>query len=104
MPEICEFLDLLNEERDIPPEQLQYPLGQMAAEGITRLREDEIRRSMVTFEEYVKDQMFKARKEGEEEGREEGKAIGEAKTKDLLIQKLMQAQNLTRQEAESILL
>ena len=109
MPEVCEFLDLINEKRDISPEALKYPLAQMAAEGITRFRQNEEKREeIMTLAEYLKEQEYKAREEGKmdgvtigrEEGREEGEAIGIEKS----IQKLMKAQNLTREEAEKILL
>ena len=97
MPEVCEFLDLINETRDIPPEDLKYPLSRMAAEGLTRFRKNEEKvEEIMTLGEYLKEQKMMALEEGEVKGREEG--LEEA------ITKLMKAQNLTREEAEKILL
>ena len=54
----------------------------------------------MTLGEYLKEQKMMALEEGEVKGREEGRAdaLKEA------ITKLMKAQNLTREEAEKILL
>ena len=117
MPEVCEFLDLINEKRDIPPEELKYPLSKMAAEGMTRFRNNEEKmEAIMTLAEYLKEQEYKARKEGEErgeakgalkgweEGREQGREEGRMNALKEAVQKLMKAQNLTREEAEKILL
>ena len=66
----------------------------------------------MTFEQKLKDEAYYARaeglKEGLEKGRAEGLAEGEAKgaaeTQERLIRKLMEAQSLTREEAERILI
>ena len=84
---------------------MKYPLAQMAAEGITRFRQNEEKvEEIMTLAEYLKEQEYKAREEGKMDGvtigREEGETIGIEKS----IQKLMKAQNLTREEAEKILL
>ena len=56
----------MNEPRDVPPEELEFPLGKMTAEGITRFRNNEKKmEEVVTLEEYVRDLEFKAREEGE---------------------------------------
>ncbi len=117
MPEVCEFLDLINETRDIPPEDLEYPLSRMAAEGLTRFRKNEEKvEEIMTLGEYLKEQKMMALEEGEVKGREEGleegraegrvegRAEGRADALKEAIAKLMKAQNLTREEAEKILL
>ena len=109
MPEVCEFLDLLNEQKNIPPGVLKYPLGQMAAEGIMRFRQDEEKvEEIMTLAEYLREQEYKARENGEAvgvaRGRAEGRAEGRADALQEAIAKLMKAQNLTRKEAEKILL
>ena len=56
----------MNEPRDVPPEELEFPLGKMTAEGITRFRNNEKKmEEVVTLEEYVRDLEFKAREAGE---------------------------------------
>jgi len=61
----------------------------------------------MTFEQKLKDEAYYAREEGLKEGLEKGRAEGEAKgaaeTQERLIRKLMEAQSLTREEAERIL-
>ena len=105
MPEVCEFLDLLNEQKNIPPGVLKYPLGQMAAEGITRFRQDEEKvEEIMTLAEYLREQEYKARENGEAVGVARGRAEGRADALQEAIAKLMKAQNLTREEAEKILL
>ena len=113
MPEICEFLDLINEAKDIPPEKLKYPLSRMAAEGITRFRKNEEKvEEIMTLGEYLKEQKMMALEEGEARGEAMGRAKGRAEGRaegvtigiEKSIQKLMEAQNLSRKEAEKILL
>ena len=66
----------------------------------------------MTLGEYLKEQKMmaleegevKGREEGLEEGRVEGRAEGRADALKEAIAKLMKAQNLTREEAEKILL
>ena len=113
MPEVCEFLDLINETRDIPPEDLKYPLSRMAAEGLTRFRKNEEKvEEIMTLGEYLKEQKMMALEEGEARGEAMGRAKGRAEGRaegvtigiEKSIQKLMEAQNLSRKEAEKILL
>ena len=62
----------MNEPRDVPPEELEFPLGKMTAEGITRFRNNEKKmEEVVTLEEYVRDLEFKAREEGEAKAQKE---------------------------------
>ena len=104
MPEVCEFLDLINREQEIDEADYETRLGQKAAAGLHLLRKDEQRRiAYMTFEQKLKDEAYYAREEGLKEGLEKGRAEGKAETQERLIRKLMEVQSLTREEAERIL-
>jgi len=132
MPEVCEFLDLIGQNREIDEADYETRLGQKAAAGLRILRKDEQRRiAYMTFEQKLKDEAYYAREEGLKEGLEKGRAEGLAEGKaegraegkaeglaegeakgvkkgaiemrDSLIRKLMEVQSLTREEAERIL-
>ena len=58
----------------------------------------------MTLAEYLREQEYKARENGEAVGVARGRAEGRADALQEAIAKLMKAQNLTREEAEKILL
>lgn len=112
MPAVCEFLDLLNQTGDLSPQTMQYPLAQMAAESLTRLRKNEKKEAVfMTLSELIereaKDRYEEGREEGRAEGREEGRIKGrkegQQEEREANIKKLMTSLNLSREEAEKLL-
>ena len=84
MPEVCEFLDQLASQDDVPAESLKYPLARMAVTELNELRRDEGKGAyFMTIGEKIKEEAWYAREEGRAEGKaeglEEGRAEGEAK-------------------------
>ncbi len=70
MPEVCEFLDLIGQDREIDEADYETRPGQKAAAGLRLLRKDEQRRiAYMTFEQKLKDEAYYAREEGLEKGR-----------------------------------
>ena len=104
LPEVCEFLDLLNQTGEIRPEAMQFPLGQKAAEGLKRLRQDEEKEAVfMTLGELIEREGKDKFQDGYEKGIQEGRAEGEAKKLEESIQRIMASFNLSHEEAEKIL-
>ena len=100
MPEVCEFLDQLSRQEDVPAESLKYPLSKLAVSSLHKLRNDEGKGAFyMTIGEKIQEEAWHAREEGRAEGLEKGRA----ETREAVIEKLMQKLNLTREEAEKLL-
>ena len=104
MPEVCEFLDLLPRQEDVPAESLKYPLSKLAVSSLNKLRNDEGKGTFyMTIGEKIQEEIWYARQEEREKSLKEGLEKGCAETREADIQKLMQKMNLTREEAEKLL-
>ena len=104
MPAVCEFLDLLNQTGDLSPQTLQYPLAQMAAESLARLRKNEEKEAVfMTLSELIEREAKDRYEEGRAEGLAEGHEEGRHEEREANIKKLMTSLNLSREEVEKLL-
>ena len=100
LPEVCEFLDLINCTEDVLAESFRYPLSQLAAQELSRFRRDEAKGAIfMTVGEKIKEEAWYAKQEGIELGKAEGAARKQAEN----IEKLMSRLKITREEAEKLL-
>ena len=120
LPEICEYLELINQREEIDLSKYRYELAVKAADGLDRLRKDEAKGvAFMTFEQKIREEARYARAEGEktgleegmrkglqeglEEGRREGRKEGRLKMREEDIRKLMERLSISREKAEELL-